>query len=87
MDAEIHICPDNNELLEILNRSCLYIGHDSGVTHLAAMLGINTVALFKGSSIINWYPLGPGAKVIEGDESVKDIQGKNSGRSDVHIRK
>ena len=68
-DAEI-ICPVGKELLSTLNNTLLYIGHDSGVTHLAAMLGINTIALFKNSSIYQWRPLGPSVKIIEsgGDE-------------------
>ncbi len=67
-NAEV-ICPVGEELLSTLNNSYLYIGHDSGVTHLAAMLGINTIALFKNSSIDQWRPLGPSVKIIDPNES------------------
>ena len=78
--AELYICPDREELLTILNNTCLYIGHDSGVTHLAAMLGIHTIAFFKNSSIEQWHPLGPSVKVIGPDENpdriLKNIAGE-----------
>ncbi len=74
LDAGIIICPDNRSLLELLKESCLYIGHDSGVTHLAAMMGINTVVLFKNSSPACWHPLGPGVKVIKSGEDIKSIR-------------
>lgn len=69
LGAEI-ACPYGQELISLLNKACLYIGHDSGVTHLAAMLGVNTVALFKNSSVEYWRPLGPFVKIVseEGNE-------------------
>ena len=33
-------------LAGVLTRADLFVGHDSGVTHLAALLGVPTVALF-----------------------------------------
>ena len=41
-------------------RQCqCYIGNDSGLTHLAAMLGLPTLALFGPSNPVVWYPPGP----------------------------
>jgi ADP-heptose:LPS heptosyltransferase len=57
--------PDEEQLVATLKHASLYIGHDSGITHLAAMLGTPTVALFKRSSIEQWRPLGPSVRVIE----------------------
>ncbi len=57
------------ELMNMLESAYLYIGHDSGVTHLAAMLGITTIALFKSSSIDQWRPLGPFVRVINPEEN------------------
>ena len=65
--ARIICCPDKQELLSILDSTYLYIGHDSGVTHLAAMLGIHTIAIFKDSSIDLWRPIGPSVRIIEPD--------------------
>lgn len=59
--------PEKKELLSILNSACLYIGHDNGITHIAAMLGVNTIALFKSSSVDQWRPLGPSVKIIGPD--------------------
>ena len=62
---KICICPDNETLIGFLEKACLYLGHDSGITHLAAMLGIPTVALFKESSSVQWHPLGPAVRIIQ----------------------
>ena len=64
--------PEREELLSLLGRASLYIGHDSGTTHLAAMLGTPVMALFKDSSIQQWAPLGPKVKIVrsERDETV-----------------
>jgi len=63
--AEIRFCPEKDKLIGILRQAALYIGHDSGITHLAAMLGAPTVALFKGSNADQWSPLGPDVRVIQ----------------------
>jgi hypothetical protein len=65
LDAEIFICPEKEILTGIITESALYIGHDSGITHLAAMLGTPTVALFKESNVNQWGPLGPYVRVIQ----------------------
>lgn len=36
-----------------------YLGNDSGITHLAAMLGLPTIALFGPSDPLAWHPVGP----------------------------
>jgi ADP-heptose:LPS heptosyltransferase len=47
-----------------LSRCGLYVGNDSGVTHLAAAVGCPTVALFGESDRRVWAPRGPRVKVI-----------------------
>src|SRR5262249_45298869 len=42
----------------------LYIGNDSGVTHLAAAVGTPTVAVFGPTSPALWRPLGPRVEVV-----------------------
>jgi ADP-heptose:LPS heptosyltransferase len=66
--AQIINTPDNQALLRILKEAAFYIGHDSGITHLAALLGRPCIALFKESSLAQWRPLGPAVKVIEVQE-------------------
>ena len=62
---EICFCPDNETLAGLLGKACLYMGHDSGITHLAAMLGIPTVALFTESNSTQWHPLGPAVQIVQ----------------------
>jgi heptosyltransferase III len=42
----------------------LYIGNDSGITHLAAAVGVPTLALFGSSSPRNWGPRGDNVTVL-----------------------
>lgn len=42
----------------------VYIGNDSGVTHLAARLGVPTVAIFGASDPRRWAPRGPVVRVL-----------------------
>ena len=72
-DTNVVFCPEKDELLDLLSCSPLYIGHDSGVTHLAAMMGIPVIALFKNSSSIQWRPLGPFVEVIEGNNDDRTL--------------
>jgi ADP-heptose:LPS heptosyltransferase len=60
-------CPQKEKLLSLLNEATLYIGHDSGITHLSALLGTPTIALFKNGKYVQWAPLGPYVTVITGD--------------------
>ena len=58
---------DNQPLLEVAQYllSCSrYLGNDAGITHLAAMLGIPTVALFGPSDPAVWHPIGRYVDVI-----------------------
>ncbi len=43
-----------------------FIGHDSGVTHLAALLGVPTVAMFGPTDAQRWAPRGPHVTVVRG---------------------
>ncbi|HVS73477.1 MAG TPA: glycosyltransferase family 9 protein [Phycisphaerae bacterium] len=52
------------ELADRLSRARLYLGNDSGVTHLAAAMGIPTVALFGPSDDRQWAPVGPGVQIL-----------------------
>jgi hypothetical protein len=72
-DAEILLSPETNRLSLLLQEALLYVGHDSGVTHLAAMLGTPTIALFKHTSVEQWSPLGPRVKVIQTNESSPEL--------------
>jgi heptosyltransferase III len=62
---EFKVLPEKEELISILDKTSVYIGHDSGITHLAAMMGVHVIALFKASSIERWRPLGPNVRIIK----------------------
>ncbi|MBN8248894.1 MAG: hypothetical protein J0L84_15815, partial [Verrucomicrobia bacterium] len=48
-------------LAALLERSSLHVGADSGVTHLAAALGVRTVTAYREyEGRIEWSPPGPG---------------------------
>lgn len=51
--------PDNvEELADLLSGASLYIGNDSGVSHLSGYLGIRTVALYKTTDPKIWGVIG-----------------------------
>ncbi len=52
------------EVAQQLQQCRCYLGNDSGITHLAAMLGVPTVALFGPSDPATWHPVGPSVRVI-----------------------
>jgi heptosyltransferase III len=67
-DTEIRISRGRDLLLKTLDPAALYLGHDSGVTHLAALSGVPTVALFKENNVREWGPLGPCVRVVTARE-------------------
>lgn len=66
--VEILFSPNRDTLLSLLGSAALYVGHDSGITHLSAMLGTLTLALFKNTDVSQWRPLGPAVVVIQKQE-------------------
>lgn len=52
------------ELAGVLERCALFVGNDSGVTHLAAAVGTPVVALFGPVSFPIWEPVGPKVRVV-----------------------
>jgi ADP-heptose:LPS heptosyltransferase len=54
-----------------LERAAVYVGNDSGISHLAAALGVTTVALFGPSSCVAWRP--HGARILDFDASPQEV--------------
>lgn len=48
---------------ELVGGCDLYLGHDAGMTHVAALTGVHTIALFGATDPAVWRPLGPRVKV------------------------
>jgi ADP-heptose:LPS heptosyltransferase len=53
-----------SNLAAVLSRSQLVLGNDSGVTHLAAAVGVPTIALFGPSDPAQWAPRGPSVVIL-----------------------
>lgn len=50
----------------VMAQAQVYIGHDSGVTHLAALLGVPAIALFGPTDPNQWAPRGAHVVVLRG---------------------
>jgi ADP-heptose:LPS heptosyltransferase len=69
--------PPLEALAGVLAAAALYLGNDSGVSHLAAAMGAPSVVLF-GRARLGWRPWGATARVClvgEGDPTEADIEG------------
>lgn len=60
----IHACDDLLEILARLESARGFIGNDSGLCHLAAFIGLPTVAVFGPSDPARWRPVGPAVAVV-----------------------
>lgn len=61
------------EVARKLAASRFFIGHDSGITHLAAALGLAGVVLWGGSNLNIWRPRSARMKILENPEGLKGI--------------
>lgn len=52
------------QVASLLNACHAYVGNDSGITHLAASLGIPVTALFGPSSVDQWGPRGARVTIL-----------------------
>ena len=57
---------------DLLRTSVGYVGNDSGITHLAAALGVPTVALFGPSDPAVWGPRGPHVRILAARPATTD---------------
>jgi ADP-heptose:LPS heptosyltransferase len=53
------------QVAALLSRCGAYVGNDSGVTHLAALSGVPTVAVFGPTDPAVWGPVGPNVRIIQ----------------------
>ena len=60
---------DLADLGQALNRCAVFVGHDTGVTHLAAAVRTPTVALFGPTDANVWAPLGEHVSVIRSPDA------------------
>jgi heptosyltransferase-3 len=64
---KLRLCVNRSlpDLVAELSQAALFVGHDSGVTHVAAATGIRTIALFGPTDPIVWSPNGEHVTVIQ----------------------
>ncbi|OGV62059.1 MAG: hypothetical protein A2498_07515 [Lentisphaerae bacterium RIFOXYC12_FULL_60_16] len=55
------------EMAGLLSRAALYLGNDSGISHLAAVIGIRTFVVFGPTDPDVWAPVGQAVTVIRPD--------------------
>ncbi len=70
--AEARRFGDLCELARWLRGTSLYIGNDSGITHLAAAVGVPTLALFGPTDPIRWGPRGDNVTVLR-HQPIEDL--------------
>ncbi|MBK9309060.1 MAG: glycosyltransferase family 9 protein [Nitrospira sp.] len=70
-------------LVGVLAQTDRYVGNDSGVTHLAAMVGVRTIAVFGPTEPDRWAPSGRHVTILRGAscvcptwDAVKNCHGK-----------
>jgi heptosyltransferase III len=82
--TKLRLCANRSlwDLVTELSQARLFIGHDSGVTHVAAATGVATVALFGPTDPMIWVPNGDHVIVITSPDrtmiglSVETVLGK-----------
>jgi ADP-heptose:LPS heptosyltransferase len=69
------------ELASWLRGARLYIGNDSGVTHLAAAVGVPTIAIFLRTRAEMWAPRGASVTVLQNPsiDEVVDVANQRRG--------
>lgn len=59
-------CVDILTIAGLLTLTQIFVGQDSGITHLAGMIGASTVALFGPTDPNRWAPRGSHVTVVQG---------------------
>lgn len=54
------------DLYDLIQSAGTFIGNDTGPTHLAAITGVRTIALF-GNDPTRWAPIGPQVSIVRAD--------------------
>lgn len=65
-DTAVICCDDADKLTVLLAAADVFVGNDAGPTHLAALLGRPTIAIFGPTPHQVWRPLGPAVDVVVG---------------------
>jgi hypothetical protein len=79
--------PQVAALAAALAGAAAFVGNDSGTTHLAAMLGVPTVALFGASDARVWAPAGPHVRVLTAPAAIAGIEVEAVAEALRHVRR
>ena len=66
-NKRIHLIDKLTDIANLFKSAGGFIGNDSGVSHLAAFMGLPTVAVFGPSDPERWKPVGRSVKVVRPD--------------------
>ena len=61
------------ELARQLKDCAGFIGHDSGITHLAAAVGLPTLALWADTNVNIWRPLGNNVVILQDEAGIASL--------------
>ncbi len=73
-----------HEVAQLLSLCRVYVGNDSGITHLAAALGVPTVAIFGPTDPRLWKPVGAQVTIVSPDTECAPCE--REGRVDCEDR-
>lgn len=52
------------EVVQKIQQCKCYLGNDSGMTHLAALLGVPTIVVTHSAALVHIHPLGPAVEIM-----------------------
>ena len=73
------------EAARVLSACRAYVGNDSGMTHLAAALGLPTVALFGPSNPAAWGPRGRRVRIVRSTEPTTESLAQTEPETILHV--
>ena len=73
-EADVLLEPDLPRLAATLAAARVYVGGDSGVSHLAAAVGAASVIVFPPATRRRWAPWGPTAVAVEATGDDRDVE-------------
>jgi len=63
-DRQVHTFSELTDLVDWFESAGGYVGNDSGISHLAAFLGLACVVVFGPADPVRWQPLGPRVQIV-----------------------
>ncbi|MCS7091082.1 MAG: glycosyltransferase family 9 protein [Verrucomicrobiota bacterium] len=61
------------DLARRLNTCAAFVGHDSGITHLAAAVGLPMVVLWPDTPVAVWQPLGTRVRLVQCPRGIRSL--------------